>query len=169
MQHLVLTVVGDDRPGLVTALADVVASHGGNWERSEFSELAGAFAGIVLVTVPADRASALTSAMQAMEGMLSVTVHSGVARVSDTEVDTITVSVLGNDRPGIVHELSQAIAARGASIESFTSRTREAPMAGGTLFDATIIVRPDAHATAGDIADALERVAADLQVDLTVA
>ena len=49
MATLVLTVIGDDRAGLVNALADVVTAHGGNWERSQLAELAGKFAGIVLV------------------------------------------------------------------------------------------------------------------------
>ena len=50
MATLVLTLIGDDRAGLVNAVAEVVARHGGNWERSQMAELAGKFAGIVLVT-----------------------------------------------------------------------------------------------------------------------
>ena len=55
MTTLVLTVVGDDRQGLVAAVADVVDAHGGNWENSELAELAGAFAGIIEVSVAAGR------------------------------------------------------------------------------------------------------------------
>ena len=62
---VVLTVIGDDRVGLVEALADTVSSHGGNWEHSQMAELAGKFAGIVVVTVPADRATDLTGALRA--------------------------------------------------------------------------------------------------------
>src|SRR5215510_7265224 len=61
---LVLTVIGDDRVGLVQALADAVSTHGGNWEQSQMAELAGKFAGIVVVTVPADRISDLTGALR---------------------------------------------------------------------------------------------------------
>ncbi|HAM44044.1 MAG TPA: amino acid-binding ACT protein, partial [Propionibacteriaceae bacterium] len=63
MPMLILTVVGDDRAGLVAALAEVVSAHGGNWERSELAELAGTFAGIVEVSVPAAAAAALTAAL----------------------------------------------------------------------------------------------------------
>ena len=45
MATLVLTVIGDDRAGLVNALAEAVTAHGGNWERSQLAELAGKFAG----------------------------------------------------------------------------------------------------------------------------
>ena len=63
MATLVLTLIGDDRAGLVNAVAEVVARHGGNWERSQMAELAGKFAGIVLVTVPDDSVDALVSAV----------------------------------------------------------------------------------------------------------
>jgi predicted amino acid-binding ACT domain protein len=59
MMTLVITVVGDDRAGLVASLADIVDAHGGNWETSEMAELAGAFAGIVEVSVSTDRADDL--------------------------------------------------------------------------------------------------------------
>ena len=64
---LVLTVIGDDRVGLVEALADTVSTHGGNWEHSQMAELAGKFAGIVVVTVPDDRATDLTGALRALD------------------------------------------------------------------------------------------------------
>ena len=62
MPRIVLTVIGDDRAGLVHALSDVVSRHSGNWERSQMAELAGKFAGIVVVSVPAERTDELTAA-----------------------------------------------------------------------------------------------------------
>ena len=43
--YLVMTVLGNDRPGLVRSLADTVASHGGNWLESRMARLAGQFPG----------------------------------------------------------------------------------------------------------------------------
>ena len=63
MPRLVLTVIGDDRSGLVRALADVVTEHGGNWEESQLAELAGKFAGIVVVSVPEARAEEFATAL----------------------------------------------------------------------------------------------------------
>ncbi len=70
---LVLTVIGDDSAGLVNAVAELIALHGGNWERSQMAELAGKFAGIVLVTVPDDRSTELIAGLEPLEGMLDVT------------------------------------------------------------------------------------------------
>ena len=76
MAALVLTVVGDDQAGLVDALSGVIAEHGGNWEKSHMTELAGKFAGIVMVTAPSKQTDALIEALRPLEdkGLLDITV-----------------------------------------------------------------------------------------------
>ena len=64
---IVLTVVSDDHPGIVEALSDVIAGHGGNWTESSMMSLAGKFAGILLVQVPAGQAEDFISALDALE------------------------------------------------------------------------------------------------------
>lgn len=168
MAHLVLSVVGDDRAGLVSTLAQNVAAHGGNWERSELAELAGAFAGIVLVSISDDRVSALTEALAQLDGLLRVTVHAGTTLEPVPAGRPLSFTVLGNDRPGIVREVTAAIAAHALSIDSFRSRTIDAPMAGGTLFEATVSVSVPREADAVAITSALEELAGEIQVDLVV-
>ncbi|SBS75160.1 glycine cleavage system protein R [uncultured Microbacterium sp.] len=168
MATLVLTVVGDDRAGLVSALAEQVAAHGGNWEQSELAELAGAFAGIVLVSVPDDRVDELTTAVQSLGGLLRVTAHTPVAAAADDDAYDLTFTVLGNDRPGIVRDVTAAVAAHAVSIDGFRSRTLDAPMAGGRLFEATVHVRVPSAADADAITSALERLAGEIQVDLSL-
>ena len=77
MSRIVLTVIGDDRAGLVEALSEVIAAHEGNWERSQLAQLAGTFAGIVVVSVSQERAEALLGALGALEGMLDVSADEG--------------------------------------------------------------------------------------------
>lgn len=168
MAELVVTIVGDDRAGLVGALAERIAAHGGNWQRSELTELAGAFAGIVLVSVPDDAAEDLRRSLDTLEGLLTITTHAGTAVPPPTS-RSLTFTVLGNDRPGIVREVTSAISEHALSIDAFASDTRPAPMSGGMLFEATVTVRIPEGTDASKITDALERVAAEIQVDLTVA
>lgn len=168
MSTLVLTVVGDDRAGLVKALADVVASHGGNWERSELAELAGTFAGIVLVTVPADRAQNLVDALAGLDGLLKVTTRGGSDEALHRGWEHLTLTVLGNDRPGIVRDVSAVLDGHAISIDSMTSRTLDAPMSGGTLFEATVIARVPRDTDLADVTADLERLAAEIQVDLVL-
>ncbi|MFT4281094.1 glycine cleavage system protein R [Microbacterium sp.] len=167
MAHLVLSVVGDDRTGLVRALADTIAAHDGNWERSELTELAGAFAGVVLVSVPDERHEELTAALGRLDGLLRVTAHTGTT-LPAAPGRLLTFTVLGNDRPGIVRDVTSAINEHAVSIDAFTSRTIDAPMAGGLLFEAVVSVRVPADADAAPIVAALERLADEIQVDLNL-
>ena len=169
MAHLVLTVVGDDRAGLVQQLADLIAEHGGNWARSELAELAGAFAGIVLVEVSDDRADALTGALGEMSGLLNITPYRGRADAAPAAGERVTFTVLGNDRPGIVRDVTHALVAGGLTIDRFTSRTTAAPMAGGELFEASVTARAADGTALSDVVVRLEQLASEIQVDLTVA
>ena len=164
MASLVLTAVGDDRAGLVNALAEVVSDHGGNWERSQMAELAGKFAGIVLVTVPDSRHDELVAALQSLTGVLEVHVHEGGAPVTDAQ--RFTLRLLGNDHPGIVRDLSQALAAHRVSIDQLTTATREAPMAGGVLFEAEAVLEAPASVDGATLAADLEELAGELMVDI---
>lgn len=162
---LILTVVGDDRAGLVAALAEVVSAHGGNWERSELAELDGTFAGVVEVSVPAEQTAAFTAALDGLDGLLKVTAHTGAAE-APSDWPRLSLTVIGNDRPGIVKEISGALSRHRLNIEHLSSKTVDAPMAGGRLFEATVIARVPADADTAAITADLEQLAAEIQVDL---
>jgi glycine cleavage system regulatory protein len=164
---LVLTVIGDDRVGLVEALADTVSTHGGNWEHSQMAELAGKFAGIVVVTVPAHRADDLVDALRALDGLLEVSAHPGADVAADQRRwAQLMIDLIGNDRPGIVHEVSAVVSRHGLSIETMTTEVRDAPMAGGMIFDAHVVARiPPSTEQAAVRAD-LEKLATELMVDI---
>ncbi|MGW9112246.1 glycine cleavage system protein R [Microbacterium sp. NPDC055683] len=167
MTTLVLTVIGDDRAGLVAAIADVVDAHGGNWETSRLAELDGTFAGVVQVSVPSERVDALREGLDALDGLLTVVVRTGSdGSGADGAGRSVTLRVLGDDRPGIVREVSSALRAHGLSIESMATETRDAAMAGGRLFEATAAVRVADDAELDAAIGELEGIAADIQVDL---
>ena len=169
MRNLVLSVIGDDRPGLVSALSDAVASNGGNWERSQLAHLAGKFVGIVVVDVPSESSEGLIGAVTGLDGLLEVAVHTADgAAVPTGEPTEFRIGVLGNDRPGIVHELSSALSTHGVSIEKIVTATREAPDFGGMLFEATMDVLVPADVELATVRSDLERIAADLLVDLDI-
>jgi glycine cleavage system regulatory protein len=171
MATLVLTVIGDDRSGLVSALSGVIADHGGSWERSHMARLAGKFAGIVVVVVPDDRAEALIGELGPLgtEGLLDVTVERGFDEGPEsTQVTRLSLELVGADRPGIVHDISRVLAARQVGIEDLRTATREAPMAGGMLFEATAILLAPPTASIADLQMVLEELANELMVDLSL-
>ncbi len=167
MPRLVFTVIGDDRPGLVKSLADVVARHDGNWDHSQLARLAGQFAGIVDVTVPAERSDALVEELLALEG-LEVTVHTGVEGEPAEEAQRLTLDLIGNDHPGIVRDISGVLSRHGLTIEEMETSSREAPMAGGQLFEAHIVALVPSSADPFAVRTDLETIAAELMVELTL-
>lgn len=164
-----LTVIGDDRAGLVQALSAVIADHEGNWERSQIAELAGKFAGIVVVSLPAERVDGLTAALRSLDGLLDVSAHAGSEQEPAEPARTLAIDLLGTDRPGIVREVSAVLHRHHLSIEAIETGTREAPMAGGQLFEAHVVVRLPAEVALGGLRADLERLAAELLVDIAVA
>lgn len=168
MTTLILTVAGADRPGLVAAVADVVDAHDGNWENSRLAELAGTFAGVIEVSVAADRTSELEHALSGLDGLLTIAVRTGADAV-DAEGPLLTIEVLGNDRPGIVREVSGVLSAHALSIEELTTETRDAAMAGGRLFAASVTAKMPASVDLAALRADLERLATEIQVDITLA
>ena len=172
MATLVITVIGDDRPGLVSALADVVAEHGGSWGRSQLAELAGKFAGIVTVEVPDERAGELSAALEGLTGVLDTTVHTAdsiTAEAADapTSGASFHLDLVGNDRPGIVKEITGVLAEQRVSVEDLQTKVVPAPQAGGDLFAARASVRAPEDADVSGLRAALERLAGELLVDIS--
>jgi glycine cleavage system regulatory protein len=165
---IVLTAIGDDRPGLVEALAHVTAAHGANWDRSHMAQLAGKFAGIVELTVSIEKADALIEDLRDLNahGLLSVTVERGSATgVADTGVPW-RMHLVGQDRPGIVHAISQALAELHVSIEELETDVTSAPMSAESLFTADAVLRAPDDLDASSLQEVLERLANELMVDL---
>ena len=167
MANLVLSVVGDDRPGLVDAISGVVEAHSGNWERSQMARLGGKFAGIVQVSVADRDAEALRDALSSLgdDGLLQVSVDRTGAEPAPTG-GRFVLHLVGTDRPGLLHSVSTALAEVRASIEELTSDTADAPMSGGPLFQATATVALPASVGIETIRTKLEALADRLMVDI---
>ena len=166
---LVLTILGQDRPGLVGSLAQVVVEHGGNWVESRMAHLAGQFAGILRVEVAAEQAQPLTTALKNLAGAgLELVVHPDLAAPVDIQTPLVHLSLVGQDRPGIIREISHVLAAHGVNVEELNTECTNAPNTGQALFRATAQLRLPAHVTAEALREALEQVAADMMVDITL-
>ena len=170
MATLVLTVIGDDRAGLVDALAEPIAAHGGNWDRSHMARLAGKFAGIVVVSVPDERTDALTAELRtlAAQGLLDVSVAIASTDAPETDDDLLQLRLIGQDRPGIVREVASALAQRNVSIEELETSAASAPMSGELLFEAVATLRVPAGTDPADVRSILESIANELMVELDV-
>ncbi|HMV39212.1 glycine cleavage system protein R [Plasticicumulans sp.] len=166
---LVLTVIGPDRPGLVEAIAAVIARHGANWEESRMAQLGGQFAGMLRVTAPEETQDALEDALA---GLGSVGLKVTVARAAGAQAQVpklLHLNLVGQDRPGIVREIAEALARRGVSIESLETRCVSASMSGEMLFEAEAVLAVPPALAADELRTALEALANELMVDLDLA
>ncbi|HLP09512.1 MAG TPA: ACT domain-containing protein [Opitutaceae bacterium] len=168
---LVLTLVGADRPGLVESVAQLVAVHGGNWLESRMARLGGQFAGIARVTIPTAREAQVRAALAALAAQgLSVAVAQDPAQSPPAKSGrAVRLELVGQDRPGIVHQVTRVLAAHRVNVEELTTECVEAPMAGGVLFQAQAELLVPPGADMAPIRADLEKIAADLMVDLRFA
>ena len=166
---LVLTVIGADRPGLVEALSRTVADHGASWLESRMAHLAGHFAGLLHVSVAEARAAELADALRALEARgLRVIVEAAHGAAPDATAPRLRLELVGLDRPGIVREISRAIAERGVNVEELESHTSSAPMSGETLFHVEASLRLPRDADPEELRVALEKIANELVVELSL-
>ncbi|MEW6514691.1 MAG: ACT domain-containing protein [Pseudomonadota bacterium] len=169
-QHLVLTAIGDDRPGLVEELATAISTHGGNWLEASMAQLAGKFAGIVNVAVPADQVDALKAALAKLSGLK---VSAEIAGPGGSEKSALTgrhltLNLVGHDRIGIVREVAQVLARHAVNVEELATYTSSAPMSAEVLFhaEAELFAAPDFNARALKLE--LEKLSDDLMVDISL-
>ena len=165
---LVMTVIGKDRTGLVESVARLVADHGGNWLESRMCRLGGEFAGILRVHVPSDRRAAVEQALSKLPG-LAVVVHSDEAVDLAPKPQLASLEVIAQDRPGIVREVSGALAAQGVNVEELVTECTSAPMSGEPLFQARAKLRLPANVSVNALRDSLEEAVTGLTVEITLA
>lgn len=168
MTPMILTIIADDRPGIVEAVADVISTHQGNWLESQLANLAGKFAGIVRLEIPQENASDLRSALSALDAKgIKISLDEGNARVHSSKA-RVKITVTGSDRPGIVREITALLARQQVNVLSLYTQCELAPMSNDHLFVATVqVVLPDTM-DEHDLADTLEGISADLMVDTEV-
>jgi glycine cleavage system regulatory protein len=164
MVSLILTIIGPDRPGLVRTLSEAVALRGGNWLESRMARLGGQFAGIVRVEAP----EALLDDLPALEreGLrVSGLVEPGVgAELSSGP--RLMLEVVGNDRPGIVHDIARVLAAQGVNIEELSTGVASGSFSGEMLFRTEIILRSPNDAALEAVRAGLERLGNEMMVDI---
>ena len=164
-KSLVITLIGNDRPGIVESVSELVLRHKGEWVESRMANLSGKFAGILRVILPDEEYPGFARAIESSIAGLKISIE---------EVDSPPVQsgqcyrleLVGQDRPGIVHRISSALAAHGASVDEMESEVCEASMSGETLFKASITLCLAEGADINALSEVLEDLANELIVDI---
>ncbi|WP_293266652.1 ACT domain-containing protein [Neptunomonas sp.] len=169
MTSLILTVIGPDKPGLVESLSQTIAAHDGNWLESALSRLGGKFAGILVIKVPKEKASTLISALEKLEDTgLKIVAETANDQDRPDTLQAFTLALIGHDKPGIVREISQALAQRHINVESLSTELVSGSMSAELLFKAEAQLLAPESLNFDDLQSAIESIASDLMVDITL-
>jgi len=164
---IVFTFIGNDKPGLVEKLSNTVSEQGGNWLESRMSQLAGYFAGIARIQISNDKADQLRAALNALSGEdLSINLEDRAIDDNTSDYTNIKLSLLGNDRPGIVKELSSALAALQINVCEMNTNVTSAPMTAESLFAASAEIQAPITLDLAQLTDRLDEIANQLDVDI---
>ena len=167
---LVITAIGPDQPGIVEAISEAGRRAGANWAGSRMANLAGQFAGIVHFEVAETQVPKLEEALRALEARgLRIAIARGQAATPTQRARLVHLDLVGHDRPGIVHELSENLASRGVSIEELHTQVTSAAMSGGSLFKVRARLAVPPSLRDDELKRALESLANEMMVEVTEA
>lgn len=165
-QPIVLTIIAQDKPGIVQRVSGVIRSHGGAWHQSSMSQLAGRFAGILLGAVPEENMDACLAELENLgsEGLRIVAQRGDAVAADDGRA--YHLELVGHDRPGIMADITAVLAAHQVNVLGLETLVESASMAGGDLFRAYASLRLPEGSEAAEVEAALEALADDLMVDI---
>lgn len=166
-KDLVITILGPDRKGLVKSLSKTLKQFNGNWKESRMVHLAGQFAGLVQVSVNSEQVEELTSALKKLEtDSFKVLIESNDENVNEGLTKHLELELLGQDRPGIVQDITEQLASLNVNIEELESEIKEASMSGGTLFCANIKLGLPDDISPESVQDSLESMSDQFMIDI---
>lgn len=165
-RSLLFTFIANDKPGIVDRLSRIVANHDGNWLSSRLTRLSGKFAGVVQISIPEDELPSLTTALHSLTAEnIAVLLGDLGDDLPKDALQTITLTILGLDRPGIVREIAQALAEKHINVIEMHSELESAPMTGDPLFRAEVQIQLPASINTDDVSDMLEAICNRLDLD----
>lgn len=159
--------MADDRPGLVETLSSTIKDNKGNWLESRMAHMAGKFAGIVRVQVPSAQKNVLTNALNALnQAGWTINVESIDSQTTLENGHTYQINLVGNDRPGIVQDVSAVLAAQGVNVLELSTHYESAAMTAEALFKTQAKVLIPNGVDADELKDTLENISNDLMVEV---
>lgn len=169
-KHWILSVLSDDRPGVIKQIAELVNRHGGNWLESRLTQLAGKFAGVIRVNVPEAAEADLKQAL------LSLKLRGINVQVEDLQPTALvrepgrdaTFSAIGPDRPGIVLEIAQALIEYNINIADLNTNCSSTPYSGEPLFAADGVLHVPQGTNLEQLSTQLDHIADALGIDISL-
>ncbi len=168
IKNLIITLISDDKPGVVETVSKIITEHQGNWLESQLAKLAGKFAGVIRIQLEDSRQKALENALSANND-IHVQIHedhSAVAAANTTQI--LSFHATGPDRPGIVREISSTLAQYKINLEKLDTRVSSMPYSGDPMFEAEGQMAVPESIDRHELAERFDQIADSLAMDITL-
>lgn len=134
--NLVITALGEDRPGIINELSRLVLEQKGNILDSRMTVLGGEFAILLLVSGTWDTIARLESTLPKAQEKLELTILTKrtAERSKKNQYLPYHVEVISIDHPGIVHKVADFFSSRKINVEEMNTSSHHAPHTGTPMF-----------------------------------
>ncbi|SQD80244.1 glycine cleavage system protein R [Moritella yayanosii] len=164
LKQLIVTLIGDDKSGLINNLSHVVAEHKGNWLASNMSELAGQFAGILQISVEDEYYRDLCEALSLIPGL---TINFAEGKNQSIWQQSPCLIIQDRDRPGIIHEVSQVLTQHGIELKAITTHCKDLWQSDNNQFYAKLKLALPDNLDHDKFHVALTNISATLEAEMT--
>lgn len=164
-ESLIVSFVGDDRPGIVRVIADVVAKHGGSWQESRMSGLGGYFSGTARILINPDCLEALDQDLQSLAGLTCI-IRPLRAPSPVKATQKMKLDIVGPDRPGILQDVTSQLVGYGINVLEMETEVSPASMSGELNFIADALVAVPSEVDIESLDKQLDAVAKNLGLDI---
>nr|VFJ99127.1 MAG: glycine cleavage system transcriptional repressor [Candidatus Kentron sp. H]VFJ99318.1 MAG: glycine cleavage system transcriptional repressor [Candidatus Kentron sp. H]VFK03970.1 MAG: glycine cleavage system transcriptional repressor [Candidatus Kentron sp. H] len=134
--YFVLSALGEDRPGIVTHLSQMILDCGGNIKDSRMATLGSEFAIIMLISGNWNAIAKIENALPRIAGKLKLTIQNKRTEPRENIWNLIPygAEVIAMDHPGIVRDVADFFFQRKINIEDLYTSTYAAPHTGTVMF-----------------------------------
>ncbi|WP_188150354.1 glycine cleavage system protein R [Teredinibacter waterburyi] len=169
LSNLVLTVISEDKPGVVEAISRVVKDNNGNWLESQLSHLAGKFAGVISLQVAAEsEAKLIADLRQLNERKINIIIDNSPGAAAASDGKRLDFRVWGPDRAGIVKEIATTFAQYNINVEKLNTRISSMPYSGEPLFEADGTLTLPSGLNQSELEDKLDEIEDTLAIDISL-
>ena len=165
--QLVISAIGEDRPGIVNDLSDIIFKLALNIEDSRMSVLGGEFAIQLLVSGDKQALDALHSKLADIESQLGLSIMAKATRGRAAETRTVpySVEVSSLDHQGIVHSIASFFSSRNINIVDLQTERYAAPHTGSPMFALHMTIGINADINIPQLREAFYDACEELNLD----
>lgn len=165
--HLVISALGEDRPGIVNELTKTILETGCNVLDSRMTVLGGEFAIMLLVSGPWNAVAKLETTLPNTQERLGLTLQSKRTSPRGGKRDALpyAVEVVGMDHPGIVNQLARFFSDRKINIEDLRTDSYAAAHTGTPMFSVHLVIGVPASLHLAELREQFLAVCDEMNLD----